>query len=145
MNLNSVEGDPAEPDITNETTAYDRYWGLGGIINEKDYESALTRAEKPTALDKTRRNQAETIARFAGIELHSTADAIDPRINLYIVLRSDVQPDGDKYHHSQMSDQGIFAESLRMLGDSDSLDKLIQAYPNISFDYHDTTDYKKAA
>ena len=31
--------------------------------------------------------------------------------------------------------QRIFGEVLRMLGDADSLDKLIKTYPNISFKY----------
>ena len=30
-----------------------------------------------------------------------------------------------------MSDQKLFAEALRMLGDADSLKKLIEAHPNI--------------
>ena len=111
----------------------------GGIINEKDYESALTRAKNTTTLDKTLIKQAEGIAKFAGIELNNTEDVIDQRIILYGILRRDVRPEGVKRHHDEMGDEHIFAEALRMFGDVDSLKKLIEAYkkvnPNMSFKY----------
>jgi len=44
-----------------------------------------------------------------------------------------VRPEDIEHHHSQMSDQRLFAETLRMLGDVASLGKLIEAYPSISF------------
>ena len=72
--------------------------------------------------------QAERMAEFAGIELHDTKDAIDQRTMLYGILRADAKPEEAKYHHSQMSDQRLFAEVLRMLGDTDALGKLINAY-----------------
>lgn len=144
-----LERGPTVPGNTEDKKSYHRYWELGGIINEKDYESALTRAENTTALNKTQIMQAEGIAKFAGIELHNTKDTVDQRIILYGILRSDDKPKEVKDHHSQMSDQRIFAESLRMLGDIDSLNKLIKAYPNISFKYHEEEEgekeYKKAA
>lgn len=118
-----------------EKNNYQQYLELGGIINEKDYEDALTRAQKTATLDKARIRQAENIAKFAGIELHKTEGSIDQRIILYGILRSDVRPEGIEHHHSQMSDQRIFVETLRMLGDAESLDKMIKKYPNISFEY----------
>lgn len=111
---------------------YQRYVELGGIINEKDYQSALTRSKHTTILNKTSIVQAEVIANRSGIVLHNSKDSLDPRTILYGILRSDTAPE-PKYHHSQMSDQRLFAETLRMLGDADSLEKLIEAYPNISF------------
>jgi len=113
---------------------YERYKELGGIINEKDYESALTRAKNTTALDLLLIKQLEFIAEFAGIELHSTEDAVDRRAILYGILRTDSKPKEAKYHHSQMSDQRLFAEALRMLGDTDALHKLVSTHPHISFD-----------
>ena len=112
---------------------YERYQKLGGIINEKDYESALNRAKNTTTLDIVLIKELEFIARIAGIELHNTKDAIDQRTILYGILRADAKPKGIKYHHSQMSDQRLFAEVLRILRDVDSLDKLINTYPHISF------------
>jgi len=117
---------------TNESN-YRRYQELGGIINEKDYESALARAENAAEPDKARRKQSEFIARVAGIELRNTKSAIDRRTVLYGILRTDTAPAGVKYHHNQMSDQRLFAEALRMLGDVDSLNKLISTHPNIAF------------
>lgn len=119
---------------------YQQYLELGGIINEKDYEDALTRAQKTTALDEAQIMQAENIAKFAGIGLRNTEDTVDQRIILYGILRSDARPEGVKYHHSQMSDQQIFMEVLRMLGDVESVDKMIKKYSNISFKYQRSSD-----
>jgi len=136
-----------------EEESYHQYRNLGGIINEQDYKSALTRAESVTTFDKTRKAQVEGIARFAKIELHNIEGAIDPRIKLYETLRGDIRPEGVERYHGEMSDQRLFAEALRMLGDTKSLDKMIKAYPNISLgDYQkeikeeaDKEEYKKAA
>lgn len=125
---------------TPEENNYQQYLELGGIINEKDYEDALARAQKTTTLDETRIRQAENIAKFAGIELRNTEGAIDQRIILYGILRSDVRPEGVKRHRGQMSDQRIFVEALRMLGDVESVDKMIKKYPNISFKYQGSGD-----
>lgn len=125
---------------TPEENNYQQYLELGGIINEKDYEDALAKAQKTTARDEARIRQAENIAKFAGIESHNTEGAIDQRIILYEILRSDVMPKGVKYHHSQMSDQRIFVEALRMLGDVESVDKMIKKYSNISFRYREGDD-----
>lgn len=114
---------------------YQQYRELGGIINENDYRSALLRAVNTTTLDKTRIGQAENIARFAGIKLHNTEEVLDQRTILYGILRADIRPEKVRHHHSQMSDQRLFAEALRMLEDVDALNKLIRAHPNISFDY----------
>ena len=147
MNKNPFEKNLAASDNIKENKSYRQYWESGGIINEKDYESILTRARNTTTLDETRIKQAEGIAKFAGIELNNTEDGIDQRIILYGILRSDIKPEEVKSHHSQMSDQRLFAEALRMLGDVESLDKMIKAYPNISFIYHEEEEHeeKKAA
>lgn len=121
--------------------SYQRYVELGGIINEKDYQSALDRMDKTRTLDRKNpqvRNsiqQALGIARYAKIKLNDSENVLEPKIVLYVTLRNDAKPEDVKYHHSQMSDQRIFGEVLRMLGDADSLDKLIKTYPNISFKY----------
>ena len=125
---------------TPEENNYQRYLELGGIINEKDYQDVLIRAQRTTTLDEARIRQAENLAKFAGIELYNTDGTIDQRIVLYGILRSDVMPEGVKYHHSQMSDQRILVEALRMLGDVESVNKMIRKYSNISFEYQRGND-----
>lgn len=111
---------------------YQNYKELGGIINEGAYKSALSRAKDTTTLETTLIKQSELTARVAKIELNNTKDSLDQRTILYGVLRSD-RPEGAPYHHGQMSDQRLFAEVLRMLGDVDSLNKLVNTHPHISF------------
>ncbi len=119
-------------DTPKENNCYQRYQELGGIINEKDYESALARTKNTTISCILLIKQLEFIARVAGIELHNAKGTIDQRIILYGILRTDTNKEV-QYHHSQMCDQRLFAEALRMLGDIDSLNKLIDAHPHISF------------
>lgn len=121
-------------DAPRENDLYAEYQKIGGIINMKDYESAYRRSIETITVSDAYRNQAEAIAKFAGIELQNTKGAVDPRVKLYAVLRGDEKPEGVKEHHAQMSDQRLFAEVLRMLGDTDALEKLTSAYPNIAFD-----------
>ena len=117
---------------TEESRTYNKYQELGGIINEKDCISALTRAEKTAVFNESLIRQAENIAKHAGIVLDNSG-GVDPKVKLYAVLRADNKPEDVKDHHSQMSDQRLFAEAVRMLWDVDSLNKMIAAYPNISF------------
>ena len=125
---------------TPEKNNYQRYLDLDGIINKDDHRSAFMKVQDTVILDEALIKQAENIAKFAGIELDSSKDTVDPRIILYGILRRDVRPKGVKYHHDQMSDQRIFVEALRMLGDTESVNKMIKAHPNISFKYQRETD-----
>ena len=59
--------------------------------------------------------QAENMAEFAGIELQDH----DPRVKLYATLRD------------KTSDQRLFAEVLRILRDTEALNKLIGAYHKV--------------
>jgi hypothetical protein len=111
-----------------ENAGYERYRECGGIINEKDYESILARAKNTTTPDRTLIKQAELVAQFAGIELHNTKESIDQRTALYGILRSDAKPEHVAHHYSQKSDQRLLAEALRMLGDTDALNKLTTEY-----------------
>lgn len=115
-----------------ENSRYQQYQEFGGIINKKEYENALMRARNTeTSPEKVLIRQAERIAEFAGIELQNTESEIDQRAVLYGILRADAKPEEVKDHHSQMSDQRLFAEVLRMLGDTDALSKLISAYHKV--------------
>ncbi|MBI2062478.1 MAG: hypothetical protein HYT64_02205 [Candidatus Yanofskybacteria bacterium] len=120
---------------TQESDNYQRYIELGGIINKKDYNKAVEKAANMTTADKIAAAQVKVMSDFAGIELHDIDDTTDPRIILYGILRNDVRPEGVEYHHSQMSDQRIFVEALKMLGDVESLKKMIKMHPHISFKY----------
>lgn len=129
--------------LNKDEISYRRYLGLGGIINENDYQSAIDRMPgirrlvmlESSGSVQSRVEQAKGIAQYSGIKLNDPGDAPDPRIILYVILRGDTRPEGVKYHHDQMSDQRIFGEVLRMLGDTDSFDKLVKAHPHISFKY----------
>ena len=125
---------------TPEKNNYQRYLDLDGIINKDDHRSAFMKVQDTVILDEALIKQAENIAKFAGIELDSSKDTVDPRIILYGILRRDVRPKGVKYHHDQMSDQRIFVEALRMLGDTESANKMIKAHSNISFKYQREAD-----
>ncbi len=120
---------------------YQRYLELGGIINEKDYRSAIDRMNNVCTFDRRNsqvRNSMQQVmemARYAKIELSGSEDVLDPKIVSYVILRLDVKPENVEHHHSQMIDQRIFMEALRMLGDVESMDKIIKTYPNISFKY----------
>ena len=111
---------------TTEQYSYEQYKKLGGILNEKDYADALLRAKNIKNINQSTMAQAENMAKVAGIAL------TDRELALYAVLREDANPDPkERYHHSQMTDQRLFAEVLRMLGDTELLQELISRHPNI--------------
>lgn len=118
--------------------AYARYLKLGGeISNEKEYQQAIDKMISTHTLDrsipevKSSILQAEQMANHANIKLNNLGNVLDPRVQLYAILRTDGMPEGAKRHHSQMTDQKLFAEVLRMYEDKDSLDQLMKAYPHI--------------
>lgn len=111
---------------------YRRYRELGGIIDEANYRKALARVGHTTRLIDTLVVQARLIARVAGITLDNSGGYLNAATILYGVLRTDLNP-GTQYHHSQMCDQRLFAEALRMLDCPDLLAKVIEAHPNICF------------
>ena len=111
-----------------------------GIINEFDFHRLLKLANSATlsslkeGLDQYGQHQIDQwvmrvthIAEQKRIEL---IGANDPRVILYILAKNDVHPtpiNGKKVsHHSEMSDQRIFEEILRMVGDTESLKKLLR-------------------
>ena len=139
-----------------EKNPYQQYLESGGAFNEKDYENAIqkvrdamemTTHEMPSEQEKPIENQAQhqlktmvenetppekhaqlqvkMIAEYAGIELNK--DKADQRAVLYGILRDNSQSKETQSRYSQMSDQRLFAEALRMLEDKDALNKLIEA------------------
>lgn len=147
MTDNIFEMGSAVKEESENDKLYQAYLNLGGIINKEDWESAQTRAENKIDRDENRISQAEAVARIAGIELQNNEDELDKRIVLYELLRSDVQPEKVKYHHQQMTNERIFAEVLKMVGDTDSLNKFIKRYPQINIGYHvkEEEEQRKAA
>jgi hypothetical protein len=107
---------------------YEEYKALGGIINEVDYARAIKKAEETASADEMSFQQARVLARSAEIEI---LENNDPRVVLYSILRNDQNISGAEYHHSQMSDQKLFAEALRISGDEESLGKFTDALPHI--------------
>ena len=148
-------------------SGYDRYKALGGIINEYDYASAVERAKTASPnrqtvsqvesmADFAELKLQEPIAQDPRVVLYSILrnDAM-PTDEVYFKAQtmsddsqteSSIYRDGNtalknekqqKHHHSQMSDQQLFEEVLRMLGDEESLKKFtakkpIKKYPNIA-------------
>lgn len=131
MNYESVENH-ASPEST-----YRSYVELGGIINEKDYHAVMTSwslgfLDKKSLSVQNSVKQVEGMVRYSGIFLGDSEDALDQRVALYTILRCGVLS-GKNDQHIVMCDQRLFFEVLRILGDSDSLKKLVLAYPNVSF------------
>lgn len=110
-----------------EKSLYVKYIESGGILNEQDFYRILKKnvdiSKEDAELNKQTELQAEEMAKFAGIE-----HGADHAIELYGIMRHDDKPENAQYHHSQMSDQSLFAEALRMSGNIDSLNKFIEAY-----------------
>jgi len=73
-------------------------------------------------------SQVVNMAQYAKIALYNSEDTLDPKVELYIKMRGELNAP-----HGDLSDQNLFAEVLRLLGDEESRLKLIKAYPSISF------------
>ncbi len=85
-------------------------------ISRADVDSFMARTKDVKALNspefKSRIQQAENEARFAGIELdQSNSQNMDPRVALYAVMRADPKFDS-------LKDDKLFAEVVRMLGNT---------------------------
>ena len=113
------------PSIEQEKDRYELYLKLGGVSKRKNYRSALHEAETITPSESSMM-QAENMAQRAKIELQK--DGIGHVVRLYAALRGNER-------YAQESDQKVFAEALRMLGDSDSLKKLTEANIEIFSNY----------
>lgn len=127
------------PEAPKQINGYRHYQELSGRINQKDYKRILLKVEGAATPNAASIAQAEFIAKTAGIVLDNETGGVDKRVVLYGIMRNDPVPSDSERtgiyndHYTRMSDQQLFAEALRMVGDSDSLQKLISKHPNISF------------
>jgi len=130
---------------------FQNYQELGGKLRKVNFIRVLAKAEELKAstphpesiLHPELIKQVELIAETAGIALHNEA-GVDKRALIYAILRGDPVPRAPKpepgkpgdydNHYTRMSDQRLFGEALRVVGDTGSLDKLKETYPNITFD-----------
>lgn len=128
--LQNIEKEES-PDILKNN--YQHYLELGGAINEDDYRNIIDRMSGMRTFDRNnpelrnRMSQAERMANYAKIKLSNSEGVPDPIIILYAVLRSNAQLDKAEYHRIQ-TDLQIFREALRILGDTNALGKLKEAY-----------------
>lgn len=111
-----------------EKSQYETYRESGGVFDEQDYNEILGQNENMAPdqriLNKQREMQAEEMAKLAGIDLNKIQNAVE----VYGVLRSTPTGHDAENHHSQMPDQSLFAEALRISGNMDELYKLIEKY-----------------
>lgn len=118
------------------TLSYAEYIRHGGRINETDYQSALSRVQIGNANENFKKN-AKNMADFYGISLKELRSEIDPCV-LYAILREDIGARELEYHHSQMGDQQILVEALRMLEQDTAAQIIISRHtspnkPHINF------------
>jgi hypothetical protein len=114
--------------------SYDKYQKLGGIFERSVFDELLVRAKKDASKSELYTSHIKMIVWTSGIELDCSHDSDDERIVLYTLLRIDSYEDLEAQNNpSCWSDQRVFAEVLLMVADVDSLEKLKQAHPHISF------------
>ena len=118
-----------------EVNSYEQYRSAGGFLDETDYASVLAQAKNKKTVNSHSLAQAGLMANMAGFELQNRGTQIDLHVVLYDVLcdvlRTVTNRHPTAYHHSQMADQPLFAEALRMLGNTEALEKFQAAHPNI--------------
>ena len=116
--------------------SYEGYIALGGRIDEENYQRVMKRASEESSHFRVNqlRDQTRSTADVSGISLDVVRDeaCIDPRC-IYEILRYDVKPADVKDHHSQMCDQQLLVESLRMLEQGSAAQAIIDRHPHISF------------
>jgi len=114
--------------------SYERYLELGGSLERTRFDRLLQRARIDIRESKTCIAQVTAIALASAIEVDCTGDLNDERVAVYKLLRTNAVADVHTANrHISMCDIQIFAETLRVVADVESLKKLAQAYPQISF------------
>ena len=117
--------------------SYADYISMGGRIDEENYTRVIQMAQDEagaSAVTKFTLFQTATIAGTSDISLEAihAETGINP-VCIYSILRSDKIPREVRDHHSQMNDQQLLVESLRMLGAHSAIDAIIAKHPHITF------------
>src|SRR3989344_4961252 len=121
-------------DLEGRQSDYEKYQSLGVFLSEADFANVLALVKEETSVDPNSLRQAESRAKAAGITLESRGNGIDPRAALYgalhYLLRAAPGQDIKKYSR-RLDDQSLFAEALRIQGDTGSLAKFSEMHPGI--------------
>jgi hypothetical protein len=96
---------------------YAEYRALHGTLSPEEYQDVLRRAMEASRWLEN----ANSMARAAEITLSPET------MTLYGILR-DEKPDPAKKHYSELSDQELLAEALRIVGNKPSLDTFIKRF-----------------
>jgi len=113
---------------------YERYLELGGSLSRSRFNRLLQKARTDIRESKTCVAQVTAIALASAIKVDCVGDLSDERVVVYKLLRTNAVADVHTTNrHISMCDIQIFAETLRVVADVESLEKLAQAYPQISF------------
>jgi hypothetical protein len=100
---------------------YEQYKALGGTLSQEEYQDVLKRAEEGRNIYSRWSKDANSMARAAEITLSPET------VTLYGILR-DEKPDPAKEHYSELNDQKLLAEALRIVGDESSLGMFIKKF-----------------
>lgn len=99
--------------------SFQDYWANGGTLNEEVYETVLDEASQNHPINEITQTNFNSLVRNSNLMLKDQISTA----NLYNVLRRDVVGG---------SDQKILAEALKMAGDMDALDQLVEFRKHIS-------------
>lgn len=115
------------------TPSYEQYREAGGILDHTRFQKLLLKAKIDIRESKMCVAQVTVIAQAAKIDLDCAGNLSDETIAVYKLLRTNAIADASAVnHHITLCDIQIFADTLRMVADVDSLEKLSQAFPHIS-------------
>ena len=105
---------------------YAGYKTLGGVLSQEEYQNVRSHAADKEYIPSGSlwRGHANFMASTAGITLSPET------VTIYEILRSE-KPDPAKEHYSELGDQKLLAEALRIVGDKNSLDMFIEKLPHI--------------
>jgi len=112
------------------TTSYDTYRESGGISDPARFHRLLLIANTDVLQLNICIAQIAEIALAAKIELNGAGILSDETVAVYKILRMNAIADaGAANPHRTLSDEQILAETLLIVGDFESLEKLSHTFP----------------
>lgn len=114
--------------------SYEGYVACGGRIDEVNYRRVMKAVQNAPLDGESAKRQTDITALISGVSLEAIRNdtGIDPRA-IYGILRHDHMPLEVKAHHTQMSDQQLLVESLRMLEQEGAVQAIMDKHPHIEF------------